>query len=75
MIRTCQPPKLGPVEVFNLLLRLDSAVNPGLTSREFLDLFMKCNRCGLTTTRRVFQSHNCVTEVEDKEVVDLTLED
>jgi hypothetical protein len=74
-IRTRQPPAMTPVEVFNVLLRLDSAVNPGLTIAELLDLLMRCDQCGSVTTRRVFQSHECVMKDADEDVVDLTQED
>jgi hypothetical protein len=74
-IRTRQPPAIGPAEVFNMLLRLDSAINPGLTMAELLDLLMRCDHCGLVTTRRVFQSHECVVKDAHEDVVDLTQED
>jgi hypothetical protein len=74
-IRTCQPPTISLVEVFNMLLHLDSAVNPGLTMAELLNLLMRCDHCGLVTTRCVFQSHECVMENAHEDVVDLTQED
>jgi hypothetical protein len=46
--------------VFRLLMRLDEIVNPGLTEEQFYGLFARCDRCGLITTRRAFQSHSCV---------------
>jgi hypothetical protein len=75
MIRTCEPPELGAAAVFDRLLRLDTVIQPGLTVREFLDLFAKCNRCGLVMTRRVFQSHDCIGAQAEVDVVDLTLRD
>jgi hypothetical protein len=75
MVRTCQPPELGAAAVFNLLLRLDAIMRPGLTAREFMDLFVRCNRCGLIMTRRVFLSHDCTSANAEMEVLDLTLED
>jgi hypothetical protein len=58
-----------------MLLRLDSAVNPGLTMAELLDLLMRCDHCGFVTTRRVFQSHKCVMKNVHEDIVDLTQED
>jgi hypothetical protein len=75
MIHTCQPPKLTAAAVFDLLLRLDAMIQPGLTVHEFMDLFVICNRCGLVMTRRVFNSHDCVLLYEGVEVIDLTIEE
>ena len=89
MIRICPAPNMGPKAVFDLLLRLDSIIEPGLSEAEFYKLFAKCDACGLVMTRRVFQSHECaiiVVDSEDEEeamlivdsddeVVDLTMID
>ena len=72
MVCTCRPPELGVAAVFNMLLRLDAIIRPGLMVREFMDLFVKCHRCGLIMTWRVFLSHDCTSA---DEVLDLTLED
>jgi hypothetical protein len=74
MIPKCQPAELTPAAVFDLLLRLDAMIRPGLTVREFMDLFVRCNRCGLVMTRRVFNSHDCVLAYEGVEIIDLTVE-
>jgi hypothetical protein len=68
VVRKCPPPLLGPKEVFDLLLRLDNIVNPGLTVAEFQELFAKCSRCGLMMTRRIFRSHECVFRNSDAEI-------
>ena len=52
-----------------LLELLDSRVRPGVTEKEFGNLFVRCE-CGLILTRRAFREHGC-----PKEVVDLTGED
>ena len=46
------------------LFALNAANRPGLSERDFKNLFAKC-RCGLVMTRRVFERHACV------EVIDL----
>ena len=71
---TYEAPTLTSREVLELILRLDSSVNPGLTWAEFWNLIARCNGCGLVMTRRVFQSHTCVLLVEDDDVIDLTME-
>ena len=42
---------------FNKLDRLD---RPGLTEKEFLGLFVKCDACELITSHLVFDQHQCV---------------
>jgi hypothetical protein len=74
-IRVCQPPVLGPVAVFNLLLQLDSVVNPGITQAQFRELFANCDRCGLVMTRRTFQCHDCVPQEREFDIIDLTADD
>jgi hypothetical protein len=71
---TYEAPTLTSREVLDLILRLDSSANPGLTWEEFRKLVARCNGCGLVMTRRVFQSHTCVVVVEDNDVIDLTME-
>jgi hypothetical protein len=53
----------------DMLERLDSKVQPGITEAEFQNLFVRCE-CGLFTTRRAFGLHDCRNEV-----IDLTGED
>jgi hypothetical protein len=62
-------------EVFDLLLRLDSVVNPGITAVELQDLLAKCGACGIVTTRQVFRSHECVMAEERAVIIDLTGDD
>ena len=40
--------------------KLDCLQGPGLTEKEFLGLFVKCDTCELVTTHLVFDSHRCV---------------
>ena len=72
VIRTCPPPTYSIQQAFHLLLKLDSALKPGITAQEFQDLFAQCGKCGLVTTRRVFRSHDCVETEKIREIVDLT---
>jgi len=44
---------------------LDSMVRPGLSEREFRNLFAKCGTCGLITTHQVFSFHNCWSRAVD----------
>ena len=75
VIRTCAPPTMSHQEVFDLLLRMDSVVKPGITAVELQDLLAKCGACGIIATRRVFRSHECVMEVEKAAIIDLTGDD
>jgi hypothetical protein len=50
--------------VSELLDRLDSRVRPGLTVVEFQKLFFLCE-CGIITTRRAFEDHDCRIEIID----------
>lgn len=74
VVRTCPPPTFSIQQAFHLLLKLDSALKPGITAQEFQDLFARCGRCGWYTTRRVFRSHECVRVETEKvnKVIDLT---
>jgi hypothetical protein len=72
-LRTYPPPTLTPKKVFSLLLSLDSAAKPGITSAEFESLFARCHRCDLIMTRRIFESHDCV--MEEADVIDMTMEE
>jgi hypothetical protein len=65
---------LGVRGTFNLLLKLDAAANPGITEVEFHNLFAKCGTCRMFTTRRAFQSHECVA-FQEGDVVDLTVDE
>lgn len=72
VIRTCPPPTFSIQEAFHLLLKLDSALKPGITAQELQDLLAQCSKCGLVTTRRVFRSHECVKVERVREIIDLT---
>jgi hypothetical protein len=71
-VRRRPPPRLSAKDVFEAMLRLDSTRRPGLPSNVFYELFARCDGCDLVMTRRVFQSHDCVTE-DELEVIDLTI--
>lgn len=48
----------------DLLNRLDYWTRPGLTPEQFNSLIAQCRQCGLVTTRRVFDIHECVRRDE-----------
>jgi hypothetical protein len=48
-----------------MIRQLDSGMQPGLTDVEFRSLFVKCNVCGLISTRRAVNEHGCRHEVID----------
>ena len=50
-------PALTDWHKFNKLDRLN---DPGLTEKEFLGLFVKCDACELITSHLVFDQHRCV---------------
>ena len=65
--------------MLDLLLRLDSRVQPGLPSAKFKSIFAMCH-CGQVTTRRVFGDHVCAVAVADvvrhpHTIIDLTSDD
>jgi hypothetical protein len=64
-----QRPAQRPESVLDLLFKLDSWVQPGLTEAEFRELFASC-QCGLIMTRRVFEEHECLRDGID--IIDLT---
>jgi hypothetical protein len=39
--------------------KLDCLDRPGLTEKEFLGLFVKCDACELITSHLVFDQHQC----------------
>ena len=51
-----EAPTLSSRDVLDLILRLDSSVNPGLTWAQLRALVARCDGCGLVMTRRVFQT-------------------
>ena len=71
-VRRRPPPRLSAKDIFEAMLRLDSTRRPGLPSNVFYKLFARCDGCDLVMTRRVFRSHDCVTE-DELEVIDLTI--
>jgi hypothetical protein len=58
----------------DLLERLDSRRQPGITFVEFQGLFARC-KCGIITTRRAFEAHSCRIRNGPVEVIDLTGDD
>jgi hypothetical protein len=58
-------PKSRPESEFNLILRLDSYTDPGLSEAEFQKLFAKCHHCSLFMTRRTISYHDCYEAVEN----------
>jgi hypothetical protein len=69
------PKRRAPARVANrstvsdLLGKLDARMQSGITKAEFKRIFAMCE-CGLITTRRAFDDHNC-----QNEVIDLTGDD
>ena len=47
------------LDTLNSLFQLDSFLRPGLTAEQFRRLFVRCEACGLVTTRRVRTLHHC----------------
>jgi len=60
--------RLIKMDQFNLLMKLDVLMDPGLTTRQLKMLLTRCE-CGLTMTKRVYDDHQCML---DDEVIDLT---
>jgi hypothetical protein len=52
-----------------LLAKLDARERPGISERDFVRLFYKCE-CGVYVTRRAFLDHRCLDEI-----IELTDED
>lgn len=48
----------------DLLEKLDARVQPGVTQAELKSIIAMCE-CGLISTRRAFDDHNCQNEVID----------
>jgi hypothetical protein len=65
-------PKIEGPNPFQQLMQLDSWIRPGIREGDFFMLFVKCDRCDLIMTRRVFEDHYC--ELKDC-IIDLTLDD
>jgi hypothetical protein len=47
------------------MVRLDRLERPGLSEKEFVGLFAKCEVCGLVMARLVFHYHYCRPVGED----------
>ena len=47
------------------IVKLDRLEQPGLSEKEFVGLFAKCEVCGLIVARLVFQRHHCKLLGED----------
>lgn len=55
-----------------LLLQLDSAVHPGITTSAFRSLFIRCG-CGLIMTRGSFRVHHCTNDRSvERDVIEIT---
>jgi hypothetical protein len=60
------PPPLGVTAVdlqhetdWRKIVRLDNLERPGLSERDFIGLFAKCDACQQVVTRIVFDYHEC----------------
>jgi hypothetical protein len=60
---------VGRSTVSELFEKLDARVRPGITKAELKRIIVMCE-CGLITTRRAFDDHDC-----QNEVIDLTGDD
>jgi hypothetical protein len=47
------------------IVKLDRLEQPGLSEKEFVGLFAKCEVCGLIVARLVFHRHHCKLLGED----------
>jgi hypothetical protein len=57
-----QPADLAPqhrASPLHIFFKLDSFYKPGIPSQQFKEMFSKCNRCDLVTTRRSAAYHRC----------------
>ena len=61
--RQLQPIVPQPRTHWRKLAKLEHMINPGLTEREFRNLFMSCAACGLIMVDVVFSHHRCSEEV------------
>jgi hypothetical protein len=52
---------------WELMMKADSEHQPGITKKEFQEVWARCGRCGLYITKRAFEFHVC-----EMEVIDLT---
>lgn len=69
MISTYHRSTIPTPSSLEVLLRLTSAVNPGLMHQQFQDLFVRCRDCQLYMTRPAAKDHDCVPRTD---VIDLT---
>ena len=60
----------------SLLMRLDDVSAPGLPENIFVNLFLKCRKCGYVMTKRVFHHHTCleIHSPSNRDILDLTLD-
>lgn len=56
--------------VMDLLLKLDSRVQPGIPIADFAKLFRRCPQCKMIMTRRVTRQHRCLVPA----IIDLTVD-
>jgi hypothetical protein len=75
-INTNTLPRLAPsnqMTVLNLLFRMDSVVNPGVTVSQLRRMLATCSGCELVMTKRVFANHECDMDGNGQvEYIDLT---
>ena len=62
LIDTINPRPPPANDEIELLFRLDSWINPGLTVAEFRTLFARCSECLLYMTRKTVLEHKCKEE-------------
>lgn len=56
---------LGYETDWRRMVKLECLDRPGLSEREFFELFAKCDVCKLVMARLVFSNHHCVLQTED----------
>lgn len=64
-IEKVNPPCSAALSVTECLEKLDASTRPGLPRTEFMAVITQCAECGLITTRRVFEKHECARELCD----------
>ncbi|KAG6903994.1 hypothetical protein DXG01_013452 [Tephrocybe rancida] len=58
-VKRKSPFQVEPEDTRRKLNRLDSSVNPGLSPREFHQLFFRCKHCDKFMSKRAFRHHQC----------------
>ena len=62
--RLFERPARSSENMFDLLLRLDSRMQPSISLVEFSKLWRKCCQCRLIMTGRICHFHNCAKRVQ-----------